>query len=308
MTLNPQVEALLGLFAQMPPVDYETITPTQLREANRPLQMAPPPAVAEVRDLTLDLPGRAIAARLYKPEGAGENAPLVLFYHGGGWVIGSIETHDAAARALAVASGAAVLSVDYRLAPETPFPGPLDDCHDALLWAVHHAAELGIDIGRLAVAGDSAGGNLAAAVAIRARDAGGPALAHQLLIYPVTDTNFENGSYTENAEGYFLTRRMMQWFWAHYVGDHANAHPEAAVLQHADLSNLPPATVLVAQYDPLRDEGLAYAEALRQAGVPVETEEAPGMIHGFFSMFEAVPDAMPHIERAGARLKAALAA
>ena len=307
MTLNPQVEALLGFFAQMPPVDYETVTPEQLREANKPLQVGPPPAVAHVRDVTLALTGRTITARLYKPEGAGENAPLVLFYHGGGWVIGSIESHDATARALAVASGAAVLSVEYRLAPETPFPGPLDDCHDALLWAVEHAGELGIDPARLAVAGDSAGGNLAAAVAIRVRDAGGPKLAHQLLIYPVTDTDFENGSYTENAEGYFLTTRMMQWFWAHYVGDHGDPHPHAAVLRHDNLEGLPPATVLVAQYDPLRDEGLAYAEALKAAGVPVETELAPGMIHGFFSMFEAVPDAMPYIERAGARLKAAFA-
>lgn len=307
MTLNPQVEALLGFFAQKPPVDYETMTPEALREANRPMQMGPPPAVAEVRDLTMELQDRAITARLYKPESTGENPPLVLFYHGGGWVVGSIETHDATARALAVASGAAVLSVEYRLAPETPFPGPLDDCHDALNWAVGHAANLGIDAKRLAVAGDSAGGNLAAAVAIRARDAGGPKLAHQLLIYPVTDTDFKNGSYSENAEGYFLTTRMMQWFWTHYVGDHSKPHPHAAVLRHNDLSGLPPATILVAQYDPLRDEGLEYAAALEKAEVPVETELASGMIHGFFSMFEAVPDALPYIERAGARLKAAFA-
>ena len=157
------------------------------------------------------------------------------------------------------------------------------------------------------MAGDSAGGNLAAAVAIRARDAGGPKLAHQLLIYPVTDTNFENGSYTENAEGYFLTTRMMQWFWAHYVDDLDAPHPHAAVLRHADLTGLPSATVLVAQYDPLRDEGLAYAEALSAAGVAVETKQAPGMIHGFLSMFEAVPDAMPFVEWVGAKLKGALA-
>lgn len=308
MTLNPQVEALLGFFAQMPPVDYATITPEALREMNKPMQMGPPPAVAEVRDLTMDLPGRSIAARLYLPEGPGETPPLVLFYHGGGWVIGSIESHDATARAIAAASGAAVLSVEYRLAPETKFPGPLDDCYDALVWAAGHAAELGIDAARLAVAGDSAGGNLAAAVAIRARDEGGPKLTHQLLIYPVTDADFANGSYTENAEGYFLTTQMMQWFWTQYVDDHGDPHPHAAVLRHDNLAGLPPATVLVAQYDPLRDEGLAYAEALKAAGVPVETELAPGMIHGFFSMFEAVPDAMPYVERAGARLKAAFAA
>lgn len=309
MTLNPQVEALLGFFAQMPPVDYATVTPAALREMNRPIQMGPPPAVAEVRNLVLDLPGRTIAARLYKPEGAGANPPLVLFYHGGGWVIGDLDTHDATARALALASGAAVLSVDYRLAPETPFPGPLDDCHDAVLWAVENAADLGIDPARLAVAGDSAGGNLAAAVALRLRDEGGPALAHQLLIYPVTDADFTRVSYAENGGGnYFLSTQMMQWFWNHYVGDCGNPHPLAAVLRAHDLSGLPPATVIVAEYDPLRDEGLAYADALAAAGTPVECMTAPGMIHGFFSMFEAVPDALVWIERAGARLKAALAA
>jgi len=308
MTLNPQVEALLGYFAQMPPVDFATITPQALRESNRVIQEGPPPAVAEVRDLSLDLAGRTIGARLYRPEEAGDSPPLLLFYHGGGWVIGDLESHDATVRALARASGAAVLSVDYRLAPETKFPGPLEDCYDALLWAVEHAADLGIDPSRIAVAGDSAGGNLAAAVAIRARDEGGPTLAHQLLIYPVTDADFGRQSYMTNGDGaYFLSTAMMQWFWAHYVDEMAAPHSHAAVLQHEDLSGLPPATVVVAQYDPLRDEGIAYAEALASAGVAVETEEAPGMIHGFFSMFEAVPEAMPYIERAGARLRAALA-
>ncbi len=308
MTLNPQVEALLGFFAQMPPVDYATVTPQALREMNKPMQMGPPPAVAQVRDLSLDLAGRTIGARLYVPEGAGENPPLVLFYHGGGWVIGDLESHDATARALARASGAAVLAVDYRLAPETKFPGPLDDCYDALLWAVAHAADLGIDPARLGVAGDSAGGNLAAAVAIRARDEGGPKIIHQLLIYPVADADFGRESYVANGGGaYFLSTAMMQWFWAHYVDDVSAPHSLAALVRHDNLAGLPSATVLVAQYDPLRDEGLAYAAALRAAGVAVDTEEAPGMIHGFASMFEAVPDALPFIDRAGAKLKAALA-
>lgn len=307
MPLNPQVEMLLGYFAQMPPVDYATITPEALREGNKPIQMGPPPAVAEVRDLLLDLPGRTLAARLYLPEGAGETPPLVLFYHGGGWVIGDLETHDATARALARSSGVALLSVAYRLAPETPFPGPLDDCYDALVWAAHHAADLGIDGSRLAVTGDSAGGNLAAAVAIRARDAGGPAIAHQLLLYPVTDADFTRDSYVRNGTGeYFLSTAMMQWFWAHYVGDPAEPPTLAAVLRHHDLAGLPPTTVIVAEYDPLRDEGLAYAAALAAADVPVESEEAPGMVHGFCSMFEAVPDALPWIERASVRLRAAL--
>ncbi len=308
MTLNPQVESLLAMFAAFPAPDYTTITPQELREQNKPMQVGPPPEVTEVRDLAIDLPGRTIAARLYRPADADTLLPLVLFYHGGGWVIGSLETHDATARALARASGAAVLSVDYRLAPECQFPGPLDDCYDALGWAAAHAAELGIDPARLAVAGDSAGGNLAAAVAIRTRDAGGPALRHQLLIYPVTDTDFTNGSYAANGGGgYFLSTEMMIWFWTQYLPDLTAPDPHAAVLKHPDLAGLPPATVLVAQFDPLRDEGLAYARALGAAGVAVESELAPGMVHGFVSMFEAVPDALPYIERAGARLKAALA-
>jgi acetyl esterase len=309
MPMNPQVQALLAMFAQMPPVDYAIITPEALRAINdQPMQMGPPPVVARVEDLALDLPGRSIAARLYVPEGAGESPPLVVFYHGGGWVIGTIETHDGTCRALARESGAAVLSVGYRLAPEAPYPAPLDDCYDALLWAHGHAARLGVDGARLAVSGDSAGGNLAAAVAIRARDQRGPALRHQLLIYPVTDTDFTRPSYAENGGGEaFLSTAMMRWFWQHYVGDVAAAPAEAAVLRHASLAGLPPATVITAEFDPLRDEGMAYAARLADAGVAVEADIAPGMIHGFFSMFEPVPDALPFIARAGARLRAALA-
>jgi len=310
MTLNPQVEALLGFFAQMPPVDMATITPAGLRAINdQPMQMGPPPAVADVRDVMIDLPGRTLPARLYVPDGAGETPPLVVYYHGGGWVIGTIETHDGTCRALANASGAAVLSVGYRLAPEVPFPGPLDDCYDALVWARDHAADLGIDATRLAVAGDSAGGNLAAAVAIRARDAGGPSLRHQLLIYPVTDANFARASYLANGTGaYFLSMAMMEWFWVQYLGAIPGDHVEGVTVLHtADLSGLPPASLFMAEYDPLCDEGVAYAEALTAAGNAVHSEVAPGMIHGFFSMFEAVPDALAYISRAGAHLKSAFA-
>lgn len=308
MTLNPQVEALLAFFAQFPPVDVATVTPAALRDnSNRPAPPGPPPEVAEVRDLTIDLPGRAVPARLYRPAGAADPAPLVVFYHGGGWVVGTIETHDPLCRALANASGAAVLSIGYRLAPEVPFPGPLDDCHEALIWARDHAADLGIDPDRLAVAGDSAGGNLAAAVAIRVRDAGDPALRHQLLIYPVTDANFTRPSYAANGAGnYFLSTAMMRWFWQQYVGPDLDTPIAGAMVLHApDLTNLPPATVIMAEYDPLCDEGVAFADALRAAGNAVEASVVPGMIHGFFSMFQAVPDALPHINAAGARLKAA---
>lgn len=310
MTVNPQVEALLAMFAQAPAVDIATVTAAALREINdRPIQMGPPPAVAEVRDLTIDLPGRSLPARLYVPADAGAQPALVVYYHGGGWVLGTIETHDATCRALANASGAAVLSIGYRRAPEVPFPGPFDDCHDALVWAHDNAATLGIDPARLAVAGDSAGGNLAAAVAIRLRDAGGPALRHQLLIYPVTDADFTRASYAENGAGnYFLSTAMMGWFWQQYLGYRPDGHVEGAtVLRSADLSGLPPASVVMAEYDPLRDEGVAYAQALHAAGNAVHSEVVPGMVHGFFSMYEFVPDAVPSIVAAGARLKAAFA-
>lgn len=308
MTLNPQVSAVLAAMAEVPAIDLETITPEQMRANVAPIVCESPPAVAEVRDLVLDLPGRRLSARLYIPEGAGPTPPLTLFFHGGGWVICSIDTHDTLCRALARESGAAILSVDYRLAPESPFPGPVDDCYDALKWALANARSLGTDPARLAVAGDSAGGNLAAAVTIRARDEDGPALRHQLLIYPVTDADFERDSYraSENASG-LLSPAMMRWFWQLYVGDLANVSPLAAPLRHANLNGLPPATIIVAQYDPLRDEGLAYAEALRAAGGDVRSEEAMGMIHGFLMMLDAIPDGHPYLARAGARLRADLA-
>lgn len=306
MTMNPQAAAVLAAFAELPPFDIETITPDEMRAGVVPAPCDPLPAVTEVRDLVLNLPGREIAARLYLPEEASDAPPLTLYYHGGGWVVCTLDTHDALCRALARDSGSAVLSVDYRLAPETPFPGPLDDCYDALLWAYDHATDIGVDGERLAVAGDSAGGNLAAAVAICARDKGGPDLRHQLLLYPVTDTDFDTRSYRRHGDNILLPRTMMAWFWQQYIGDPANAEPLAAPLRHHDLSRLPPATVIVAEYDPLRDEGLAYAEALRKAGGQVHEEEAMGMIHGFMSMPGLIPDAWPAIARAGNRLRDAL--
>lgn len=310
MPVNPQVAALLEMMRQAPPVDYATITPEAMRaQFDVPMQMGPPPAVARVEPVSIALDSRTLDARLYVPEGAGdEPLPLTVYYHGGGWVLCTLDTHDGTCRMLARESGCAVLSVAYRLAPENPYPVPFDDCYEALLWAAAHAAELGCDPARLAVAGDSAGGNLAAACAIAARDRGGPALRHQLLIYPVTDCDYSFASYAENGGGdYFLGQAGMEWFWTHYLSGRALADaPMATILKTADLSALPPATVVVAEFDPLRDEGLAYAQRLADAGVAVEQWVAPGMIHGFFGMFEAVPDAVAPISRAGKALGAGL--
>ena len=308
--LDPHIKALLDMFSAAPKVDYTAITPEALRTtSDQPMAFAPPPEVARVEDLVLPLPGRDIPARLYVPAGADETPPLVVFYHGGGWVIGTLDTHDATCRQLARESGAAVLSAGYRLAPEHPFPTPLDDCYDALVWAASHGQTLGVDATRLAVAGDSAGGNLAAAVAIRARDEGGPALRHQALAYPVTCNSFSHASYEENGDGsYFLSEDAMRWFWQHYLGSGTTGHvPLASILGTPDLAGLPPATVITAEHDPLRDEGMAYAARLGEAGVKVDSAVAPGMIHGFLSMFQAVPGALPWMERAGKGLRKALA-
>ena len=309
MPLNPQVEALLAALSGVPMPELQTVTAAEMRLANdRPMAAGPPIAMAEVREIAIPLDGRTLAARLYVPEGSGENPPLTLFFHGGGWVVGTLDTHDATARALARASGSAFLSVAYRLAPEHPYPAPLDDCYEALCWAFAEGQRLGVDPSRLAVAGDSAGGNLAAACAIRARDNSGPALRHQLLAYPVTDRDFSRPSYKDNGGGeYFLSAAMMDWFWSHYLGGTSAANASLALVQRAeDLSGLPPASIYAAQFDPLRDEGMAFAQRLAECGVAVEAEVAPGMIHGFFSMFEAVPDAMFWIDKAGARLREAL--
>ncbi|MCB2065329.1 MAG: alpha/beta hydrolase, partial [Erythrobacter sp.] len=195
MPLNPQVANLLQQLAAFPAPDFATESPAEIRaKADVPMQFGEPPAVARVEDVQIALAGSTLAARLYIPHDAGDMPPLTVFYHGGGWVIGTLETHDSTCRALARDSGSAVLSVAYRLAPEHPYPVPVEDAYDALAWAAEHAAELGVDSARLAVAGDSAGGNLAAAVAIVARDRDGPRLRHQLLIYPVTDMDFDRHS------------------------------------------------------------------------------------------------------------------
>jgi acetyl esterase len=305
MTLNPAVEALLAMMAQMPAVDFETATAADARSIfDNPMPSGEQVSMARVEDISINLPGRTIDARLYVPSGAGDAPGLTVFFHGGGWVIGTLDTHDGTCRALAKVSNAAVLSVAYRLAPEHRYPTAAHDCFDATSWAAANAAQLGIDPNKLAVAGDSAGGNLAAAVAIMARDAGAPKLAHQLLIYPVTDANFDRPSYAANGGGdYYLSTAGMKWFWDHYLGSISlDEAPLAVVLGQADLSGLPSATVITAEYDPLRDEGDAYAAKLTAAGVAVDAACAPGMVHGFFSMSEMVPDALPWVERGGKNL------
>lgn len=286
MPVDPQIAVLLDFIASTGARPMSEGTPEEARAGFRMLTVdlrdpAAVPEVASVEDTTV--PGAAgdLPARVYRPDGEGP-LPTILLLHGGGFVIGDLDTHDITARTLANGCAAVVVSVAYRLAPEHPFPAAVDDALAAARHVADHLAGLGGD-NRLAVAGDSAGGNLSAVVAQAFRDEG-RALAGQLLIYPVTDMGGEYPSHAENAEGYFLDVASMDWFLRQYAGhltDHAD--PRLSPL-HGDLTGLAPAVVVVAEFDPLRDDGLAYAEALAAGGVPVEVRTFPGLIHGFVDM------------------------
>ena len=262
--------------------------------------------VARVEDLTIPGPGGDIPARLYS-SAADAVLPVVVYFHGGGWVIGNITSHDGVCRKLASQSGLTIISVDYRLAPEHPFPAAADDCYAAAKWIADNARELKVDGSRMAVAGDSAGGNLAAVTSILARDAGAPTISFQLLVYPVIDGTMSFPSYKENAEGLLLTARDMAFFYDHYAGDHVDRkNPKLSPLYAPDLSGLPPALVITAEFDPLRDEGEAYADALQQAGVDARASRYDGMVHGFFGLEAIVPASAPAMEEAAAALRNAL--
>jgi acetyl esterase/lipase len=283
VTLDPRARALLDRLAGRPPADRLPLAEARPAYVRLLASGGAAPAVAASRDLAIPGPVGPIPARLVHALERGP-APLVVLLHGGGWTFGDLDTHDRMARSLAVASGAAVLSVGYRLAPEHPFPAALEDALAAIRWAAGHPADLGVRPGALVVAGDSAGGNLAAAAALAARDSGGPALAFQLLIYPALDASGSVASYASEGRGYRLTRELMAWYWGNYLG--AAGHrgdPLACPALAADLSGLPPALVVTAEHDPLRDEGEAYAARLLDAGVPAAAMRYGGQVHGFFA-------------------------
>ena len=271
------------------------LSPQELRRVyteQRLKLQPPPPAIAEVRDIAI--PGReaSIRARLYSPIADRAVRPLIVYFHGGGWVVGSLEGYDTTCRSLALKANARVLSVDYRLAPEHPFPAAVHDAWDTTVWCARNAAQLGIDPGRIVVAGDSAGGSLAAVVALQARDEGAPRIALQILIYPATDLTRESASYVRNAQGYMLTAAALRWFIERYIPDVAQrADWRASPLLRDSLAGVAPALVISAQYDPLVDENEAYAKRLEAAGVPTEYVCFPGMIHPFFTLGGVVDDA-----------------
>jgi len=297
MPIDPTAAAVIELLDQYFPKVDEVDDAVKAREIMRSLPPVPgADEVASVEDRTI--PG-GIAIRIYQPAtgpgGSDEPAPGVLYFHGGGWVVCDLDSHDGMCRRVANELGAVVVSVDYRLAPEHKFPAAIDDAYAALAWLAEHADALGIDPARLAVAGDSAGGNLAAVVAQMSRDRGGPALAFQLLIYPVIDSSAERDdrpSRSENAVGYFLTLAQMEWYRAQYLPDDA-AGEDPLVSPHlaASLEGLPPACIVTAEMDLLRDEGEHYGRALEAAGIDVTIHRAPGMFHGFFNMDAALEGA-----------------
>jgi acetyl esterase len=304
VSVNPQAQEILDARATagVPPTWEQT--PAQVRAGVEPMvqMIGPGPEVASVRDISIPGQAGAIPARVYSPT---DDPPgTVVYYHGGGWVLGSVDDWDAVTRALAVASGCRLVSVDYRLAPEHRFPAAVDDAYDALAWVGSALA----DGGPLVVAGDSAGGNLAAVAALRARDAGGPALALQVLVYPVTDHDVDRPSYCSyDGREFIVNRGDMVWFWDQYAPDPAaRSNPYASPLRATDLTGLPPAYIVTAEHDPLRDEGFAFADRLRAARVPVEHRHYGSQIHGFFTLVNVLDDADKSVAEAGSAIRAAV--
>jgi acetyl esterase len=281
MPLDPQTEALIASAAGGKPVEQMTVQ--EMRDALEQrvaVTGGQPEPVAQVINTDVPGPGGAIAVRIYVPDSAESPKPALVYFHGGGWVRGSLETHDILCRSLANGGGCVVVSVDYRMAPEHLFPAAVEDCEAATRWVLENATQLGVDPKRVAVGGDSAGGNLAAVVSLALR----AALVRQVLLYPVTDRNFDTQSYIDNADGYMLTREAMRYYWRTYQPDESlGDDPRASPLRAHYLAGVPAALVITAEYDPLRDEGRAYAERLKAAGVATVHSEYAGTVHGFIT-------------------------
>ncbi|MFB6169761.1 MAG: alpha/beta hydrolase [Haloarculaceae archaeon] len=280
---HPDVQPVLAEMETFPPSHVLSPESARRLREQRVADVAPEP-VGRVHDVEVSGPDDDVPIRVYEPEADGPH-PVVVYFHGGGWVYGSLETHDGLCRALANELDGVVVSVDYRLAPEHPFPAGLEDCYAVTEWAAENAGVFGGDASRLVVAGDSAGGNLAAAVSLMARDLDGPDIAYQALIYPVTNNDLDTPSYRQNVDQYPASKRGLEWCWEHYLErDLDGFHPYASPLRANDFSELPPATVLTCELDGLRSEGIAYANRLEDAGVEATHRNYERMIHGFMTM------------------------
>jgi acetyl esterase len=303
--LDPQARALIDLMIEKGVPPTHTLTPEQARafyRDRRGFTQPEPPAMAEVRDLSVG----ALRLRLYRPHTSGQALPVLLYLHGGGWTIGDLDTHDVLCRQLAREAGCAVVAVDYRMGPEHRFPAAVDDCVEAFRWVLAQAPDLHLDPRRTAVGGDSAGGNLAAALCLVQRDAGQPLPGFQLLIYPATDMRAVAPSHTTNGQGYMLTSDSIAWYRGNYIADAAQwTDWRASPLLAASHAGLPPALVLTAGFDPLRDEGLQYANALSAAGVPTQYVCFERQIHGFITMGRVIEEAHTAVALCGAALRRA---
>jgi acetyl esterase len=301
MPLDPQVQAYLDQTAALNLAPMHTFPPEMVRQAMKMelVVVGEPESVAHIENRTIPGPRGEIPIRIYTPTGDGP-FPVLVFFHGGGWVVCNLDTHDNVCRSLANGADCIVVSVDYRLAPEHKFPAAPEDCYAATQWVAENATRLNGDPSRIAVGGDSAGGNLTAVVTLMARDRGGPSLVFQLLIYPVTDATGSSPSMTENAEGYGLTREDMIWFTNHYLNnEYEQVNPLTSPVLVLNLRDLPPALIITAEYDPLRDEGELYSQRLKKAGVPVTMTRYNGMIHGFVSRpFERGKEALAECSNA----------
>lgn len=307
-TLDPQVKALLEMLAQAGGTPLSEMEPAGARAMYSAMRDAYEVSIGKVEEQMVLGPDGDIPVRIYTPVAAGGGAlPGLVFFHGGGWVIGDLETHDALCRTLANESGCKVVAVDYRLAPEHRCPAAAEDAYAVVSWVEEKGTSLGIDVNAIGVAGDSAGGNLAAVVCQMAKAKKGPHIRHQLLIYPVTDTKTDTASYQAFGEGFFLERRTMEWFIDHYVGpDGDRTDPIVAPLNAKSLKGLPPAYVVTAGHDVLKDEGAAYAKRLEEAGVAVTYVDCPTMIHGFFNLQAMVEATRPIIATAAKAVAKAL--
>ena len=311
VTLDPDAAAVFKAFQEAGRPPYETVSPAEARELylkGRFVSNPEPPELASVEPLTIPSPAGSIPARVYTPtrlRKAGGLAPGLVFFHGGGWVIGDLDSHDVVCRKLADEGELMVVSVDYRLAPEHKFPAAVDDAIASTKWIAENAKQFGIDAARLMVGGDSAGGNLAAVVAIAARDGNGPAIAGQVLIYPAIDFAMTHPSHKEPETSILLTHSVIRWFSDHYLNGAADVHDwRASPARAKTLIGLPPAYVLTAGADPLRDEGDEYARRLKEAGVAVTHRTFPGQFHGFFTMGKLLQQANVAAGEIGVWLKA----
>ena len=312
MGLDPQCRAVIDLVVKSGRPAYHTLSPKDARQLfrdTRPASTPAPPEIGAVNTLLAEGLHGSIPVRVYRPIGAAADTllPALVYFHGGGWVIGDLDTHDVLCRQLTAEARIAVVAVDYRLAPEAKFPAAADDAWAATRWVVANAGRLGIDSQRIAVGGDSAGGNLAAVVALMARDAGAPSIAFQVLLYPVTDVGTETTSYRDFADGYLLTLESMRWFFDHYLTSKAEAADwRVSPLRAVSLAGVAPALIVTAGFDPLRDEGEAYAQALRDAGVRVDYVCYGGMIHGFVPMGRLIETGNRAVSHIAASLRQAL--